>query len=70
MDEYWLFRKDRLGRQGGGVALYMGEQEKCMELCLGMDDEPADSLWVRISGQTNMGEVVVGRMQTCISKPD
>jgi len=36
---------------------------------LGLDNEPADSLWIRISGQTNVGEVVVGRVQICISKP-
>lgn len=47
----------------------MSKQQKYMELCLGMDDGAADSLWVRISGQINMAEVVVGRMQTRISKP-
>lgn len=31
---YWLFRRDRLGGQEGEVALYVGEQLECMELCL------------------------------------
>ena len=31
-----------------------------MELCLGMDNEPAGMLWVSISVQTNMGSTVVG----------
>lgn len=31
-----------------------------MELCLGMDNESAGTLWVRISVQTNMGSTVVG----------
>lgn len=29
MEGYELFRKDRMGRQGGGVALYVREQVKC-----------------------------------------
>lgn len=45
---YRPLRKLRLGRQGGRVALYGTEQVECMELCLGMDEEPIDSLWMRI----------------------
>ena len=37
------------------------------ELCLGMDEEPALSLWVMTSGQTNMVDVVVG---VCYRPPD
>ena len=55
MDGYKLFRKDRLGRQGGETVLYMRQQLGCMELCLGMDDVPVRSLWVRIRGQTDCG---------------
>lgn len=36
MKGYQLFRKDGLGRQGGGIALYAREQLECMELCTGM----------------------------------
>lgn len=36
------------------------KQQESMELCLGMGDKPAESLWVRVSRQTNMGNVVVG----------
>jgi len=36
------------------------EQLECMELCLGMDDEPMEHLWVRKSEQTSTGDVVVG----------
>ncbi|PKU31622.1 hypothetical protein llap_18074 [Limosa lapponica baueri] len=45
---------------GDGVALYMKEQLECSKLCLGMDEECVESLWVRIKGQTNMGNTVVG----------
>lgn len=30
-----------------------------LELCLGLDNEPAGSLWDRITGQTNTGYIVV-----------
>jgi len=33
-------------------------QLECLALCLGMDDEPIESLWVRVIRQTNMGDVV------------
>ncbi|GAB0205919.1 hypothetical protein GRJ2_003057500 [Grus japonensis] len=39
------FRKDRQGRQGGGVALYVNDQLKCMELHLGMEEELTKSSW-------------------------
>ena len=55
MEGYRLFRKDRLGRRGGGVALYVREQLKCTELCLGNDDEPTESSWVRTEERTGKG---------------
>lgn len=56
---YRLFRKDRLRRRGG-VALHVKEQLECMELCLAMDDEPSESLWVKKKEQTSTGDTVVG----------
>ncbi|GAB0209126.1 hypothetical protein GRJ2_003378300 [Grus japonensis] len=60
-------RKDRPARRGGGVALYVREQLECIELCLGMDEERVESLWVRMKGQANMGDTVVG---VCYRPPD
>ena len=40
--------------------LYSKEWFECMELCLGTSDKPIESLWVRVRGQTNMGDIVVG----------
>ncbi|KAM9590815.1 uncharacterized protein ACIBXB_005869 [Morphnus guianensis] len=60
MEGYRLFRKDRQGRQGGGVNLYVNDQLECMELCLGMDEEPTESLWVRIKGRAGTGDIIVG----------
>jgi len=57
MDGYRLFRRDRQGRRGGRVALYMKEGLDCVESTVGNDK--VESLWVRIEGQTNKGDVVV-----------
>ncbi|GAB0203231.1 hypothetical protein GRJ2_002788700 [Grus japonensis] len=51
MEGYRLFRKDGQGRRGGGVTLYVTDQLECMELHLGMDEEPTESFWVRILGR-------------------
>ena len=60
MDGYRLLRKGRLGRRGGGVALWPRVQLECTELHLGMNSDSAESLWVRISRQTNTGSIVEG----------
>ncbi|GAB0204837.1 hypothetical protein GRJ2_002949300 [Grus japonensis] len=67
MEGYRLFRKDRQGRQGGGVTCYGNDQLECMEFCLGMDEEPTESLWVRIKGRAGTGDTIVG---VCYRPPD
>lgn len=61
---YWVqwmkwMNGSSLEREGGHI-LYVREQQECMELCLGMDGEPDGRLCVRISGQTNMADIVAG----------
>ena len=61
-----------LGRTGrrdkeGAVALYVSDQLECMELCLGMHEEPTESLWVRIKGRAGTGDIIVG---VCYRPPD
>ena len=53
-----LFRRDRQGRQGGGVALYVRERFDCTALTV--RDDMVESLWVRIRGMENKADVVVG----------
>jgi len=36
------------------------EKLESIKLFLGVDEEPVESLWVRIKGQTHMGDTVVG----------
>lgn len=50
MGGYQLFRKDRPGRRGQDVTLYVNDQLDCKELCLGMNEEYTESLWVRPKG--------------------
>jgi len=60
MEGYRLFKKVRQGRRGGGVALYVNDQLECTEIHLGMDEELTESLWVRIKGRTETGDIIVG----------
>lgn len=43
-------------------------QLKCLKLCLGMDDEPIESLWVTVIRQTNLGDVVMSLTDCLIKK--
>ncbi|GAB0207904.1 mitochondrial enolase superfamily member 1 [Grus japonensis] len=47
----------RTGEVGGGVVLYVTEGLDCTELSVG--DDTVESLWVRIKGQANKGDVTV-----------
>ncbi|GAB0204032.1 polycomb group RING finger protein 3-like [Grus japonensis] len=40
---------------------------ECMELHLGMDEEPTESLWLRIKGRAGAGDIIVG---VCYRPPD
>ncbi|PKU47503.1 hypothetical protein llap_2145 [Limosa lapponica baueri] len=60
-EEAELFRRDRRGRRGGGVALYVKEWIESEEMSLKpslVSDERGESLWVRIKGQANMEDTV------------
>ncbi|KAK4828900.1 hypothetical protein QYF61_001458 [Mycteria americana] len=58
IDGYKLFRRDRQGRRGGGVALYVRECFDCLELNDG--DDRVECLWVRIRGKASKAGIVVG----------
>ena len=45
----------------------MNDQLECMELHLGMDEEPTESLCVRIKGRAGTGDIIVG---VCYRPPD
>ena len=52
LDGYRLFRRDRRGRRGGGVALYIKKTLQSEELSLKNNHEQVESLWVRIGEAT------------------
>ena len=58
MDGYKLFRKDRQGRRGGGVAPYVKECIEVTELMTG--DDKVESLWVKIRGRADKADILVG----------
>ena len=51
-DDYQIFKRDRQGRKGGGVALYVKKEFECMEINDG--DDRVESLWVRIKAKTDI----------------
>ncbi|GAB0210105.1 hypothetical protein GRJ2_003476300 [Grus japonensis] len=57
MDGYKLFRRDRQGRRGGGVALYVRECFDCIELD---DCDKVECLWVRMRGKANKADILLG----------
>ncbi|GAB0181349.1 hypothetical protein GRJ2_000600200 [Grus japonensis] len=67
MEGYRLFMMDKQGTQGGGITFCINDQLECMELCLEIDEELTESLWVRIKGSTGTGDIIVG---VCYRPPD
>lgn len=59
-DTLQLLRKDRQRRQGGGIDLYVHYQLECLELCLGIDEELTENLWIQVKGRTCLVEIIVG----------
>ena len=58
MDGYKLFRRDRQGRKGGGVALYIKDCFDVEEL--GVGNDKVECLWVRIRRKACRGDILVG----------
>ena len=58
MDGHKLFRRDRQGRKGGGVALYIKDCFDVEEL--GVENDKVECLWVRIRGKACRGNILVG----------
>ncbi|TRZ08316.1 hypothetical protein HGM15179_018789 [Zosterops borbonicus] len=59
LDGYKLFRRDRRGRRGGGMVLYIREVLNTMEIETDYDDK-VECLWVRIWGKANKADILVG----------
>jgi len=57
---YRLFRRDRQGKRGGGIALCIKKSIRCEELSLKNTQKQVESLWVRIRDRGEKGNLVVG----------
>jgi len=60
IDGYGLFRRERWGKRGGGVALYIKKSIQYEELSLKNSHEQVESLWVRIRNRGHKGNLVAG----------
>ena len=60
IEDYRLFRRDRQGRRGGGIAPYVRKWIDCEELCLRNSHHQVKSLWVKIKDQSSKGHLVAG----------
>jgi len=58
MDGYQLFKRDRQGRKGGGVAVYVKQECEHMEINDG--DDRVESSWVRIKAKASKTDIIVG----------
>ena len=58
MDGYKLFRRDRQGRKGGGVALYIKECFDVEEF--GVRNDEVECLWIKIRRKAYRGDILVG----------
>jgi len=57
MDGYQLFKRDRQGRKGGGVALYVKKECECVEI---HDVDRIESLWLSIKLKASKSDIIVG----------
>jgi len=65
IEGYRLFRKaGEMRRRCHPLCQY---QLECMELHLGLDEEPTESLWVKIKGRAGTGNIIAG---VCGRPPD
>ena len=55
-----LIQKDRQGRKGGGVTLYVKENLEYIEVSYSDCGNPIECLWVKIRGVVSKGNLTVG----------
>ena len=57
---YRLYRRDRIGKRGGGVALYIKEEYTSLSLSKESEEGHSEVLWVRIQGSHGERDLTVG----------
>ena len=65
LEGYVMFRKDRIGRRGGGVLLYIKETKPSYEVQLQEEADGNEAIWCKlVTGHTTVTIGVVYRCQT------
>ncbi|RMC21672.1 hypothetical protein DUI87_02540 [Hirundo rustica rustica] len=65
LNGYELFRRDRKGRRGGGMALYI---KKAFDaIGIETNEDGVECLWVRIKGKANKADILLG---VCFRPPN
>jgi len=57
---YNLFKRNRLNKRGGGVALYVREAYTSTEIQVSENGSPIEAVWVRIQGESNRKDTIIG----------
>ncbi|RMC13342.1 hypothetical protein DUI87_10877 [Hirundo rustica rustica] len=65
LNGYKIFRRDRQGRRGGGVALYI--KQTFDTVGIETKEDGVECLWVRIKGKANKADILLG---VCYSPPN
>ncbi|KAF7249149.1 Teneurin-2 [Varanus komodoensis] len=60
IEGYHLFRKDRKGKRGGGMALYVREGIGCSEIECSTDGDLVETVWVKLRGFDRERDLIVG----------
>ena len=55
LEGYKLIRKDRIGKRGGGVALYVKDNLNVYEIPDMDRSRPSEDLWIRLTGDDEKG---------------
>lgn len=59
MEGYRIFRREKQGRQDGGILLYIKEGLNCRALAVG---DMVESFWVRFRGKVNKVDALCGSL--------
>ena len=60
IEGYTLYRRDRVDKRGGGVALYVKESYMSLQADVGDRHGQLETLWVKIRGEYGTGDTTVG----------
>lgn len=60
LEDYSLYKRNRLNRKEGSVALCVKKADACTEMHKWEHRNPAESNWLRIKEEKNKRDIIVG----------